>query len=354
MKGIVTSVSFVLIAWFGVADEIITSDGHVLEGKILRTGDPVEFRMIDGMVVVIPADCIKESISKHCILDEFEKKRGDLADNDVEGLVKLAAWCNENRLLGARIELLQKAIKIEPNHEEARKGLGHIQFDDSWRTEAELEDMTTKPLSEEDRRKSEARLPTWVKEANSGSNLYVSSVPAGLCVHVAEENDLGTNKFAVGEMKYLKGRTPLAVTVSAGTYYVSVERVTPDKQEYDGDPPQYGFYSRKCNANFLFGLVYKIEKKPGEGTYVISLIRPKGSTSMASIEQYLPPDGVFPIRREAWENMAKSINVPQEEREKYFDIFCKCGKIVHSADGKIYCLSVSGNNNFTSFVFQPR
>ena len=106
MRIIGTLIAFVVFGSACLADEVSTVDGRVLEGKILEEGDPLELKMLDGMVVLIPADRVEKTTQKRSLLDDFEEKRSQVAAGDVDGLVKLAAWCGENGLVGGRIELL--------------------------------------------------------------------------------------------------------------------------------------------------------------------------------------------------------------------------------------------------------
>jgi hypothetical protein len=62
---------------------------------------------------------------------EYEKKIAD-AGNDVAKLWAVHEWCKERELRDLSKQTLQKIIAIDPNHEEARKALGHRLYDGKW------------------------------------------------------------------------------------------------------------------------------------------------------------------------------------------------------------------------------
>jgi hypothetical protein len=63
--------------------------------------------------------------------EEFDKRFAD-AGSDVEKLWQLHLWCKETSRSAESRTVLKKVIELSPDHEEARKALGHHRYDNQW------------------------------------------------------------------------------------------------------------------------------------------------------------------------------------------------------------------------------
>jgi len=64
--------------------------------------------------------------------EQYRRKLGELAKDDVAGHFELALWCEEVGLKGEVKLVLRKVIALDPNHPEARERLGYVQQDGKW------------------------------------------------------------------------------------------------------------------------------------------------------------------------------------------------------------------------------
>jgi len=70
------------------------------------------------------------------LVEEYETRARDVA-NTVEARWSLAEWCHDNGLKEQREEQLSLLLTVDPNHADARKGLGHVLHDGQWLTRDE-------------------------------------------------------------------------------------------------------------------------------------------------------------------------------------------------------------------------
>jgi hypothetical protein len=64
--------------------------------------------------------------------DEFRTRLKAVADDDVEGLLELAAWCDEQKLSRQRVTVHRKILKVDPDCPEARRGLRQCWNGSKW------------------------------------------------------------------------------------------------------------------------------------------------------------------------------------------------------------------------------
>ncbi|MHC4661459.1 MAG: HEAT repeat domain-containing protein [Planctomycetota bacterium] len=135
------AITFLLVST-AAADIVILKNGGRIEGEVIDQGDSVLVRIKDGMTTTIQRKDIKEIIIKKSPLQIYEEKSFALADDDLLGHYALGLWCLDQGLnKEAEIEL-EKVIALDPEHEGARKQLGHEKADGKWLTKEEV--MTQK------------------------------------------------------------------------------------------------------------------------------------------------------------------------------------------------------------------
>ncbi|MFG0319656.1 MAG: hypothetical protein ACF8XB_20455, partial [Planctomycetota bacterium JB042] len=111
-------------------------------------------------------------------------------------LLDLADWCTENRLSREARKVLREVIKVEPDNETARRGLGYQLVDGEWKTRSEIAAAERKAKAASRRSGGAAasksggsgRSPSSTRTAadNIGD---ISSVVQGLVAVIAENED---------------------------------------------------------------------------------------------------------------------------------------------------------------------
>jgi len=97
---------------------------------------------------------------------EFDKRLAQAGDDPAK-LWELHLWCKETSRNAASTKVLKKIVELAPDHEEARKALGHQSYDGQW---FESYTALAKYKREEEKRMSEKGLvrfkDEWVPQAD--------------------------------------------------------------------------------------------------------------------------------------------------------------------------------------------
>jgi len=129
-------VATILPAAPAVADVVHLRTGGVLEGRVTRQEDRVRVETTQGTVTVEPAD-IDRIEAREAPQDEYLRRKAALPEGDADARVALARWCAGKRMAAAARAELEEAVRLAPDHAEARRLLGHVRWDGAWMTEAE-------------------------------------------------------------------------------------------------------------------------------------------------------------------------------------------------------------------------
>jgi hypothetical protein len=122
-----------LLAAGAYADEVHLVSGGKLVGKSKRVGDEVFVTTPHGETRV-RADAVKSIIPGRTVWDDYADKVKQTDAKNPEALTALGDWCKEQGLAVESKVHWKAAIKIDPDHGEARKRLGFIRHDDKWLT----------------------------------------------------------------------------------------------------------------------------------------------------------------------------------------------------------------------------
>ncbi|HUE70343.1 MAG TPA: HEAT repeat domain-containing protein [Pirellulaceae bacterium] len=126
------------------ADVVVLKTGGRIEGKVANPDrartDPVSIVASSGLKLVFGAAQVKQVIDgrKNDLLQEYQDLLPTIA-NTVEGHFDMAAWCLEAGLGVQRKFHLEEVIRLDPDHEDARRMLGHTRIDDEWMRPGEWE-----------------------------------------------------------------------------------------------------------------------------------------------------------------------------------------------------------------------
>lgn len=116
-----------------LADEVTTADGRKLVGRVTSEGDDVTVLTYkEGPITVSKAD-VKATRKGATLYDEYDKKKSEFEET-AEGHAKLGDWCKGKGLLWQAREEWKAAVKIDAEHEAARKALGDKKTKDGWQT----------------------------------------------------------------------------------------------------------------------------------------------------------------------------------------------------------------------------
>ncbi len=119
-----------------VADRVRLKNGRVIEGKVKQSEGVVLIELNYG-VVSFPASEV-ESIERMPTPSEVVEWRLTQIDrSDPDAVLEIAEWAADNDLPKRSEELLQQALKLDPDHARTRKLLGHVKADGKWLTVAE-------------------------------------------------------------------------------------------------------------------------------------------------------------------------------------------------------------------------
>ena len=119
------------------ADDVILKGGGKVSGRILsRTETSVEVDVGAGTVTVAMSSVVRID-QRRSVLDEYYERAGALAATDAQGWLQLAKWASSQGLGTQARTAYTQVLDIEPGNAAANQGLGRVQLDGRWVTEAE-------------------------------------------------------------------------------------------------------------------------------------------------------------------------------------------------------------------------
>lgn len=117
------------------ADLIHLKGGGEIRGKIdsrqISRQRQVTITTLSGGTVTVDADKIEFVTRRSLTTEEFET-RLKLSEQTVEAFEELAEWCRLKNLKKQRLSVLQRIVELDPQHQAAHRGLGHIQYEGQW------------------------------------------------------------------------------------------------------------------------------------------------------------------------------------------------------------------------------
>lgn len=123
-----------------VADEFVLSNGSRVVGELLNPDQiprtTFEIKTLGGTRITLDCSQVEERIQQRAEELEYEKIWPRYADT-VEDQWKLAEWCLQRQLLSQRDRHLERILKLDPEHEQARRALGYSQRHGEWKTREE-------------------------------------------------------------------------------------------------------------------------------------------------------------------------------------------------------------------------
>ncbi len=138
------AIVFLLFPIMVRGDVVQLKHGGVVRGEIVKrsrnstasTGK-ILLKTPGGSSLIIDRSEIESLQHRRMILEEYELLSRQVPDT-VKGQWDLAEWCRNQRLLKERKTHLQRIVELDPLHEEARRGLGHQQYEGKWMSRDEF------------------------------------------------------------------------------------------------------------------------------------------------------------------------------------------------------------------------
>jgi hypothetical protein len=115
------------------ADEVHLQGGRVIEGATKVEGDRVIVALESGKIA-LPMHSVLRIERTRPAIEVVRQREASLGQGDVDGLLELANYCREHDLRAKEHELLQRVVRIAPNHEIARRRLGFVRAKEGWIT----------------------------------------------------------------------------------------------------------------------------------------------------------------------------------------------------------------------------
>ncbi len=122
------------------ADVIVLKNGNRFEGEVSPGSSEGRMRVtIDsGVYFEFLADEIDTIEYGPSPSQQFDERLEKIAADDLDALLGLAAWARERKLRSREEVVYRRILRIDPNNEPARSGLGYVIHRNRWVRESEL------------------------------------------------------------------------------------------------------------------------------------------------------------------------------------------------------------------------
>lgn len=125
------------------ADSIALKSGGEIRGELLPDRKDaakihvISIRSLSGATVAVARDEISAVVRRRPISEEYETRRR-VVPATIAGQWETAEWCRQRSLSQERRFHLRQVIELDPEHEAAHRGLGHIRDKGRWTTRSEM------------------------------------------------------------------------------------------------------------------------------------------------------------------------------------------------------------------------
>lgn len=155
-RSVLSACALLALAAFARADVVHLKSGEKLEGKILsETATKVKLETPFGTTEIERSRIEKIEHGK-TPKELFNERKSALKKDDVNGRWDLVLFCKENKLNREAKALVAEILALDPNHPDANRENGKIQYDGKWFTKEQLE-----KYKDEEKKKMEAAGMVW-------------------------------------------------------------------------------------------------------------------------------------------------------------------------------------------------
>ncbi|MEE3198767.1 MAG: hypothetical protein VX254_01960 [Planctomycetota bacterium] len=121
------------------ADIVYLRDGKTIEGKVTLNEDDNTYRIDTTRGSVIkPFNDIQRIVKAKLPQEVFTERFASVDRKDLNELASLVTWAREKYLVPQKQKVCGLILKIDPNHEMARRELGYTVFENEWILEKDL------------------------------------------------------------------------------------------------------------------------------------------------------------------------------------------------------------------------
>lgn len=126
IRRILIAYAFIIIVHTACADIVLLQNGNRLEGEVVaQDGKSVTVR-IGNSELSVPREDVKQIIMQDTPRDLYRAMLEGLDEDDPKGHYQVALYCAKEGLEGEAVELLRRAVDLQPNYPEAMKKLREI------------------------------------------------------------------------------------------------------------------------------------------------------------------------------------------------------------------------------------
>ncbi len=124
--------SFILLlAPAAFADIVFLEGGGRVEGVVTDLGNKIKVQGLNGSVIVSKSK-IADHMKTPFVTEIYADKFGRIDSHSANDHYRLAMWCRRNKLKKRADAHLSRALELDPDHEDARATLGHVNFKGVW------------------------------------------------------------------------------------------------------------------------------------------------------------------------------------------------------------------------------
>lgn len=119
---------------------VLANQGEIRGDLRNRTESPRRTYQIDvagGGQITLDKEQVLEVRRESPAQLEYERRRAAASDTVADHWA-LAEYCRQNLMLANREQHLRRILELDPEHEAAHRGLGHIRVDGGWSTQEEV------------------------------------------------------------------------------------------------------------------------------------------------------------------------------------------------------------------------
>jgi hypothetical protein len=123
------------------ADIVHLKDGRKIEGEVVeKSATKVVVKTKYGLSEFAAAD-VERVEAKNTPEQELTARLAKADANDASALFDVYLYAKEQKLSAKGKEILKQIVKLDPDHEAARKEMGHVKYNDKWMPEAEAKKL---------------------------------------------------------------------------------------------------------------------------------------------------------------------------------------------------------------------
>jgi len=117
-------------------DTFILKDGRQIEGELLNAEQTPRMTFVvrtgAGIQLTLKADQVARVETKSLAERKYEEYVKLMRRDSPEDHWKMAEWCRKSGLDELRTFHMEQVLKYDPNHADARRGLGYSRLDGKW------------------------------------------------------------------------------------------------------------------------------------------------------------------------------------------------------------------------------